>query len=91
MASNFKIYSFKTSDSLHLKLTGDFDGSSAYELINMLADYGKGFYEIFINTNDLKGIYPFGRQVFQKRFSAMKKQLNGITFLGRNKQEMGFD
>jgi len=90
LASNFKIYSFKTGDSLHLKLTGDFDGSSAYELINMLAD-GKGSYEIFINTNDLKSIYPFGRQIFQKRLGALKKQCNGITFVGKNKQEMGFD
>ena len=88
MASNFKIYSFKTSDSLHLKLSGDFDGSSAYELINTLADYGKGFYDIFINTNDLKSIHPFGRQVFQKRFRTLEKQFNGITFVGRNKQEM---
>ena len=91
MASNFKIYSFKTSDSLHLKLTGDFDGSSAYELINTLADYGKGIYDIFINTNDLKSVHPFGRQVFQKQFSALRKQFNGITFVGRNKQEMGSD
>jgi anti-anti-sigma regulatory factor len=91
MASNFKIYSFKTSDSLHLKLTGNFDGSSAYELINTLADYGKGFYEIFINTNDLKRIHPFGIQVFQNRFTALKKQFNGIIFVGRNKQEMGSD
>jgi len=91
MASNFKIYSFKTSDSLHLKLTGDFDGSSAYELINTLANYAKGFYEIYINTNDLNSIHPFGRQVFQKRLTALKKQFNGITFVGRNKQEMGSD
>ncbi len=28
MASNFQNYSMKTRDSLHLKLTGDFDGSS---------------------------------------------------------------
>lgn len=91
MASNFKIYSFKTSGSLHLKLTGDFDGSSAYELINTLTDYGTGFHEIFININDLKRIHPFGRQVFQKRFTALKKQFNGVTFVGRNKQEMGSD
>jgi hypothetical protein len=91
MASNFKIHSFKTSDSLHLKLSGDFDGSSAHELINTLADYGKGFYEIFINTNDLKIIYPFGRQVFQKRLRDLKKQFNNITFVGGNKQEMGSD
>ena len=84
MASNFKIYSFKTSDSLHLKLSGDFDGSSAYELINTIADDGKGLYEIFINTNNLKKIHPYGIDVFQKRLGALKKQIHGITFIGRN-------
>ena len=84
MASNFKISSFKTSDSLHLELTGDFDGSSAYELINTLADNSKGLYEIFINTNELKIIYPFGIEVFQKRLGALKKQFHGINFVGRN-------
>jgi len=90
MASNFKIHSFKTSDSLHLKLTGDFDGSSAYELINTLEE-GKGFYEIFINTNDIKNIYPFGRHVFQKGMGPLKRQFNGITFVGKNKKKMEFD
>jgi hypothetical protein len=84
MASNFKIYSFKTSDSIHLKLTGDFDGSSAHELINTIADYGKGLYEIFINTHDLKSIHPYGKEVLQKRFGALKKQFHGINFIGRN-------
>jgi len=84
MASNFKIYSFKTSNSLHLKLSGDFDGSSAYELINTIADYSKGFYEIFINTHDLKSIHPYGIEVFQKRLGALKKQFHGINFVGRN-------
>ena len=84
MASNFKIYSFKTSDSLHLKLSGDFDGSSAYELINTIANYDKGLHEIFINTHDLNSIHPFGIEVFQKRLGALKKQFHGITFIGRN-------
>ena len=84
MASNFKIYSFKTSNSLHLKLSGDFDGSSAYELINTIANYDKGLYEIFINTHDLNSIHPFGREVFQKRLGSLKKQIHGITFIGRN-------
>jgi len=39
MASNFRIYCHQTRDSLHIKLTGDFDGSSAYELINSLKEY----------------------------------------------------
>jgi hypothetical protein len=84
MASNFKIYSFKTSDSIHLKLTGDFDGSSAHELINTIADYGKGLYEIFINTHHLKSIHPYGIEVFQKRLGVLKKQFHGINFVGRN-------
>jgi hypothetical protein len=72
MASNFQIFSLKNRNSIHLKLAGDFDGSSAYELIRTLTEHGKGFYEIFIDTNDLKSIHPYGREVFQKRFGTVK-------------------
>jgi hypothetical protein len=56
MASNFQIYSYKTRDSLHLKLNGDFDGNSAHELINILSEAASSFWEIFIDTNGLKTI-----------------------------------
>jgi hypothetical protein len=82
MASNFKIFSFETSDSLHLKLEGDFDGSSALELINTLEEYGVGFRQILIDTNDLKTIYPFGRNMFQKNLGRFNKKLNRIIFIG---------
>ena len=88
MASNFQILSFKTRGSLHLKLTGDFDGSSAYELIYILAKNNKGSHEIFIDTNDLNNIYPFGREVFQKRFCALKNQFHSISFVGGNGQKI---
>ena len=83
MASNFQIYSFNTKNSLHLKLTGDFDGSSAYELIHMLTKHSKNGYEIFIDINDLNSIHPFGREVFQKKLGALKNQFHGISFVGR--------
>ena len=89
MASNFNIYSFKTNDSIHLKLAGDFDGNSAYELINTLTEHGKDFFNIFIDISDLKNIHPFGREVFQKRLVALKNQFNGISFVGRNGYEIG--
>ena len=38
MASNFRIIHHRNSDRLHLKLTGDMDGNSAYEIINLLDD-----------------------------------------------------
>ena len=48
-------------------MAGDFDGSSARELINALADHSKDFDKIFVDTNDLKSIHPFGKDVFQKK------------------------
>jgi hypothetical protein len=36
MASNFKILVHRNSENLHLKLTGDFDGTSAQKLLNAL-------------------------------------------------------
>ena len=83
MASNFQILSYKTRDSLHLKLDGDFDGNSAYELINALRDHGAEFFQIFIDTNNLKTVHAFGREVFQKNFGALK-QLSNLIFIGEN-------
>lgn len=88
MASNFQIFSFETRDSLHLKLNGDFDGSSAHELLNTLKNYSKGFYQIFIDTNDLKTIHPFGRDVFQKKLGVFKNRFHNIIFIGRYEHEI---
>jgi len=38
MASNFSIFFHRNSDNLYLKLMGDFDGSSAHQLINILKE-----------------------------------------------------
>jgi len=84
MASNFQIYSYRTRDSLHLKLNGDFDGNSAYELINVLNEAGSSFWEIFIDTNGLKTIHQFGRVVFEKNFTVLNKKLSNLIFIGEN-------
>ena len=84
MASNFSIFSCKTRDSFHLKLVGDFDGNSAYELLETLKKYGSIYYQIFIDTNDLKTIHPFGREVFQKNMGIYMQQLNNLVFIGEN-------
>ncbi len=84
MASNFHMFSYKTKDSLHLKLTGDFDGTSAYELFDTLKEYDSLFYQIFIDTSDLKTIHPFGREVFQKKLGTFKQKFNNFIFIGEN-------
>ncbi len=85
MALNFQIFRHRTRDSLHLKLNGDFDGNSAHELINALIEHGTGFYQIFIDTNNLKTIYPFGIDVFQKNLGKINKKFSNLTFIGVNK------
>ena len=85
MALNFQIFRHRTRDSLHLKLDGDFDGNSAHELINALIEHGNGSHQIFIDTNNLKNIYPFGIDVFQKNFVKFNKKFSNLTFIGENK------
>ena len=87
MAANFQILSHKNRDSLHLKLNGEFDGNSAYELINALRDHGAEFFQIFIDTDDLKTVHAFGREVFQKNFGALK-QLSNLIFIGQNDRHL---
>jgi len=84
MASNFRIFLHETRDSLHLKLDGDFDESSAHELFNKLKKHGVGFHQVFIDTNDLKTIDPFGRDVFQKKISSFNEQFINLIFIGEN-------
>ena len=84
MVSNFIILFCKTKDDLHLKLTGDFDENAAHELVNTLKEYGSEFYQIFIDTNDLKAIHPFSRYVFQKNLSSFNKKLSNLIFIGEN-------
>ena len=88
MASNFKLFSHKTGDSLHLKLFGDFDGSSAHELIDTLKIYSSGFYLVFVDTDDLEVIHSFGKDVFQKYYRFVDTRFKNIIFIGRNKLKL---
>jgi len=81
MASNFRIYCHQNKDNLHLKLMGDFDGSSAYELINTLKKYRCITGKVFIHTCSLSSVHSFGLDVFQKNYT-IKKLSRILTFTG---------
>jgi anti-anti-sigma regulatory factor len=81
MAANFKIFSHQNSDNLHLKLMGDFDGSSAYELIHTLEKYHDNTGRVFIHTCALSSVHPFGLNIFQKN-NSIKKLSQSLTFTG---------
>lgn len=88
MASNFRILSHRKNDGLHLKLIGDFDGSSAYELLNALEESCGYVIRIFIHTGTLKRVHPFGREVFRNNLSVLRRQPGKLVFTGEKKQEI---
>ena len=88
MASNFSFFFHKTTDSLHVKLYGDFDGTSALELINALKTNHCKSYQIFIDTDDLNKVSSFGRNVFQKKFGMEDIRSNALIFLGKHKYDL---
>lgn len=85
MANNFKFLSRSIRDRIRLKLYGDFDASSAWELINFLEHFRNGSNEIFIDTNNLDTIHPFGLDVFIKNLKALDININNIIITGKNR------
>lgn len=86
MATNFKIIRYQHNNNLHLKLIGDFDGTSAYELMNTLRSYKVNQGKIFIHTGDLKSVYLFGVDLFKRKCPRVISQ--GIIFTGEHATEM---
>ena len=84
MAHNFKISTHRTIDNFYIHLKGDFDGNSAFELLNALWENLNGAKFILIDTYNLKEVYPFGREVFCYNFIKIKNQRKRIRFVGPN-------
>ena len=84
MAQNFKISIHQKIDNLSIRLMGDFDGRSAWELINAIKENLNNFKFIQIDTSKLKKVYPFGREVFKSNLSNVKDTRIRIQFSGPN-------
>jgi len=90
MASNFEITVNKTSDGFGLELEGDFDATSAYELIYAIKKLPEDTLKISIYTNGLETIFPFGLDVFSKYMSSLNGQSTKIVFTGNNASQLSF-
>jgi hypothetical protein len=82
MASNFGISVDKNSDGFGLKLAGDFDATSAYELIYAIKKLPDDILKISIHTDGLKNIFPFGLDVFHRNMSPLDGQSKKMVFTG---------
>jgi len=88
MAGNFRVVVYRNSDILHLRLEGDFDGSSACQLLCMLADNGTTVKKVFVHTDGLKAIHPFGKAVFEKNLRDFMRQQWDLLFTGNKSSEI---
>jgi hypothetical protein len=87
MANNFKISVLKKSADLHIKLKGDFDGMSAYQLIRVLQNNSNTCTRIFINTGSLKVVHLFGKNVFHTNLEFLNRHTCRLFFTGRKAAE----
>ncbi|MCU0596230.1 MAG: hypothetical protein MUC98_12335 [Desulfobacterota bacterium] len=88
MASNFRVVVWREGESVHLKLVGDFDGSSACELLETVKDHSVGGHRVLICTNSLKKVHPFGVHVFEKKLGEMKHSPFRIFFTGAHAKKI---
>jgi hypothetical protein len=84
MANNFKFLSERVTDKIRLKLYGDFDGSSACELINFLKACRNGSNQIFIDTDNLNTLHPFGLEVFKRNLGQLGINKKNVSIFGKH-------
>jgi len=88
MASNFKIQIHRNSDNIHLSLFGFFDGTSAFELINILNDKCNDARIVFIHTSKISDVHPFGCGVFLKNFTGPNNHSRKCVITGNYKDRL---
>jgi hypothetical protein len=82
MANNFQITLDRKMNNIRLKLRGDFDGMSAMMLICAIKDNYSSAQKIYIETDGLNSLLPFGQDVFRKKLSLPPASLSKLVFMG---------
>lgn len=87
MANNFQTrINNKSRDKVSISLFGDFDGTSACRLADVMNEKIENATKIYIHTDGLKKIDQFGLNVFIARIKKFHQRLISIEFKGRHKE-----
>ena len=90
MAANFKISVYRNNGSLHLKLSGDFDGTSAHEMLNVIKNHSRESSQIVVHTDYLAHLHSFGLEIFRKNIGAINNPSDRLVFTGENASQFIF-
>jgi len=83
----FEILSHRANEILHLHLLGEFDESSACELVKIIKEAGSGASQILVDTTGIQSIHPFGKTVLQSSLGQISRKTIGLTFTGKHKNQ----
>jgi anti-anti-sigma regulatory factor len=82
MSAKFQVATKVINGDLYMHPRGDFDGSSALELINLLQEKFDGKGQVIIDTTGLQEICPFGCSMFQNRLNLSHVSTHRLCFTG---------
>ena len=82
MESNFGISVYRHKKNILIKLSGDFDGSSALQLLGLMRNCLKETDKIIIQTDYIGSIEPFGLNTFRYNLGSLTKHSMKFVFTG---------
>ena len=88
MSTNFHVAFKKHNGNLHVHPSGDFDGSSAFELIRLLGRKYDGNGDVVIDTRRLRQVLPFGCSTFQSNVKESRIPYSRLSFKGAKGYDM---
>ncbi|HDZ23469.1 MAG TPA: hypothetical protein ENH70_02895 [Desulfobacteraceae bacterium] len=88
MSSNFRIHVHPSCDSEHLKLEGDINGLSAYELLEVLKENCRWATRAFIHTSNLGSVHPSARMVLEDNLEALEGKCLPLFFTGDHAKQL---
>lgn len=88
MASNFKMFVKHMKGGVHVKLKGDFDGTSGHQLAHILTESAKTAQRITIETDELRQIHSFGASTFASHLRIASNERVRLIFKGRHARKI---
>ncbi|MBW2093388.1 MAG: hypothetical protein JRI80_00740 [Deltaproteobacteria bacterium] len=88
MGSTFRIHVHPSCDSVHLRLEGDINGLSAYELLEVLKKNCRWATRAFIHTSNLSSVHPSARMVLENNLGALDGKCLPLFFTGDHAEQL---
>lgn len=88
MADGFRVLVHRNSESLHLRLEGDFDEEAAREVVFQIGANANGAGKVFIHTNGLGRILPPAQQAFHEGLPLVQRGRVSYIFTGEKAMQI---